>query len=90
MNSIPEIDRIIKILSRATAVKEKMCEWMQREVFDPFVIIDPWSNVFKGYIISLIEVFTKSEDLESLSDLHALCRCMQTIRKLVLKYISRG
>jgi len=35
MNYIPEIDRIIKILSRATAVKEKMCEWMQREVFDP-------------------------------------------------------
>ena len=90
MNCIPEIDRLIKILSRATPVKEKMCEWMQREVFDPFAIIDPWSNVFKGYIISLIEVFTKSEDLESLSDLHALCRCMQTIRKLVLKYISRG
>ena len=35
----------------------------------------------QGYIISLIEVFTKSEDLESLNDLHALCRCMQTIRK---------
>jgi len=35
MNYIPEIDRIIKILSRATAVKEKMCEWMRREVFDP-------------------------------------------------------
>ena len=35
MNHIPDIDRVIKILSRATAVKEKMCEWMQREVFDP-------------------------------------------------------
>jgi len=35
MTYIPEIDRIIKILSRATAVKEKMCEWMKREVSDP-------------------------------------------------------
>lgn len=37
----------------------------------------------QGYIISLIEVFTKSEDLESLNDLHALCRCMQTICKFL-------
>lgn len=44
----------------------------------------------KGYIISLIEVFTKSEDLESLNDLHALCRCMQTIRKPSPKHVTRG
>lgn len=36
MNYIPEIEKIIKFLSRAAMVKEKMCEWMQREVFDPF------------------------------------------------------
>jgi protein phosphatase 4 regulatory subunit 3 len=41
----------------------------------------------KDYIISLIEVFKKSEDLESLNDLHALCRCMQTIRKLTPKCV---
>lgn len=35
MNCIPEIEKIIKFLSRAAVVKEKMCEWMQREVFDP-------------------------------------------------------
>ena len=43
---------------------------------------------FQGYIISLIEVFTKSEDLESLGDLHALCRCMQTICKFLSRAIS--
>jgi len=84
MNSIPEIDRIIKILSRATAVKEKMCEWMQREVFDLLLpLTSAEAILIQGYIISLIEVFTKSEDLESLNDLHALCRCMQTICKIL-------
>lgn len=84
MNSIPEIDRIIKILSRATAVKEKMCEWMQREVLIRCVALTPPKEIsIQGYIISLIEVFTKSEDLESLNDLHALCRCMQTICKFL-------
>jgi len=89
MNYIPEIDRIIKILSRATTVKEKICEWMQREVFDRlFQLMQAELILVQGYIISLIEVFTKSEDLESLNDLHALCRCIQTICKPFEKYFS--
>jgi hypothetical protein len=35
MNNITDIEKLIKYLSRAAVVKEKMCEWMQREVFDP-------------------------------------------------------
>jgi protein phosphatase-4 regulatory subunit 3 len=32
MGIITDIEKVIKTLSRTAVVKEKMCEWMQREV----------------------------------------------------------
>ncbi|KAI0774738.1 DUF625-domain-containing protein [Trametes elegans] len=63
MGIIGEIDTAIKALARTALVKERVCEYIQNE----------------EYIKSLIDVFHQAEDLESLSDLHALFSCMQTI-----------
>ncbi|OJT09072.1 hypothetical protein TRAPUB_15 [Trametes pubescens] len=63
MGIIGEIDTVIKTLARTALVKERVCEYIQNE----------------DYIKGLIDVFSQSEDLESLSDLHALFSCMQTI-----------
>ncbi|KAH7931318.1 DUF625-domain-containing protein [Leucogyrophana mollusca] len=60
---ISDIERAIKALARGQSVKEKICEYIQRE----------------EYIKSLIEVMNMAEDLESLDNLHALCSLMQTI-----------
>ncbi|KAI0371515.1 DUF625-domain-containing protein [Pilatotrama ljubarskyi] len=63
MGIIGDIDTAIKTLARTAVVKERVCEYIQNE----------------DYIKGLIDVFNQAEDLESLTDLHALFNCMQTI-----------
>ncbi|KAF8138310.1 component of IIS longevity pathway SMK-1-domain-containing protein [Boletus edulis] len=63
LGNIQDIEGAIKTLSRGQAVKEKICEYIQRE----------------HYIKALIDVLNMAEDLESLDNLHALCSLMQTI-----------
>ncbi|KAG9010898.1 Platinum sensitivity protein [Tulasnella sp. JGI-2019a] len=60
---ISEIDKAIKFIGRTSQGREKICEYLVRE----------------DYIKQLIETFARAEDLEALSDLHALCSLMQTI-----------
>ncbi|PPQ68299.1 hypothetical protein CVT25_001387 [Psilocybe cyanescens] len=63
---ISEIERAIKALARTQAVKERICEYIQRE----------------DYIKALIKVMHTAEDLENLENLHALCSLMQSILML--------
>ncbi|KAF8559134.1 DUF625-domain-containing protein [Imleria badia] len=63
LGNIQDIEGAIKTLSRGQAVKEKICEYIQRE----------------HYIKALIDVLNMAEDLESLDNLHALCSLVQTI-----------
>ncbi|KAF9226763.1 DUF625-domain-containing protein [Gyrodon lividus] len=63
LGNIQDIEGAIKALARGQAVKEKICEYIQRE----------------KYIKALIDVLNMAEDLESLDNLHALCSLMQTI-----------
>ncbi|KAG9317314.1 component of IIS longevity pathway SMK-1-domain-containing protein [Chiua virens] len=63
LGNIQDIEGAIKTLSRGQAVKEKICEYIQRE----------------HYIKALIDVLNMAEDLESIDNLHALCSLMQTI-----------
>ncbi|KAI0268330.1 component of IIS longevity pathway SMK-1-domain-containing protein [Gloeopeniophorella convolvens] len=58
-----EIDRAIRALSRTAAIKDKICEYIQRA----------------DYIKAMIDVMHQAEDLENLDDLRALCTLMQTI-----------
>ncbi|KAG8763581.1 Platinum sensitivity protein [Ceratobasidium sp. 423] len=62
-NTIGDIDRAIKLLSKNPALKEKICETL----------------VYQKFICSLIELFCEAERSEALQHLHALCRIMQTI-----------
>ncbi|KAJ1308580.1 hypothetical protein OPQ81_004279 [Rhizoctonia solani] len=62
-NTIGDIDRAIKLLSKNPAFKEKICETL----------------VYQKFICSLIDLFCEAERSESLQHLHALCRIMQTI-----------
>ncbi|KIJ69852.1 hypothetical protein HYDPIDRAFT_104481 [Hydnomerulius pinastri MD-312] len=63
LGNIQDIEGSIKALARGQQVKEKICEYIQRE----------------NYIKGLIDVMNMAEDLESLDNLHALCSLMQTI-----------
>ncbi|KAG6334864.1 hypothetical protein ID866_4224 [Astraeus odoratus] len=63
LGNIQDIEGAIKALARTQAIKEKICEYIQRE----------------GYIKALIDVMSMAEDLESIDNLHALCSLMQTI-----------
>lgn len=63
LGNIQDIEGAIKALARTQTIKERICEYIQRE----------------GYIKALIDVMTMAEDLESLDNLHALCSLMQTI-----------
>ncbi|KAG6841834.1 hypothetical protein C0991_006241 [Blastosporella zonata] len=78
---IGEIDRAIKQLARTQSVKERICEYIQKEIADSIPVFSP-SAFTQNYIKSLIEVLHTAEDLESLDDLHALCSIMQTILTL--------
>ncbi|EUC57696.1 component of IIS longevity pathway SMK-1 protein, partial [Rhizoctonia solani AG-3 Rhs1AP] len=62
-STIGDIDRAIKLLSKNPALKEKICETL----------------VYQKFICSLIDLFCEAERSESLQNLHALCRIMQTI-----------
>ncbi|KAH9482349.1 hypothetical protein JR316_0004447 [Psilocybe cubensis] len=63
---ISEIERAIKALARTQTVKERICDYIQRE----------------NYIKALIKVMHTAEDLENLENLHALCSLMQSILML--------
>lgn len=63
LGNIQDIEGAIKALARTQTIKERICEYIQRE----------------GYIKALIDVMSMAEDLESLDNLHALCSLMQTI-----------
>ncbi|KAG1782983.1 component of IIS longevity pathway SMK-1-domain-containing protein [Suillus placidus] len=63
LGNIPDIERAIKTLVRGQAIRERICEYIQRE----------------EYITKMIEVFKLAEDLENAENLHALCSLMQTI-----------
>lgn len=65
---IGEIEKAIKYIGRTPAGKEKICEYV----------------VSEDYIKGLIDVMSQAEDLEALSELHALCNLMQTIRTQML------
>ncbi|EGN92042.1 hypothetical protein SERLA73DRAFT_117880 [Serpula lacrymans var. lacrymans S7.3] len=60
---IAEVERAIKALARTQTVRDKICEYIQRE----------------EYVKALIDVMNQAEDLESIENLHALCSLMQTI-----------
>ncbi|CEL59479.1 putative protein C216,01c OS=Schizosaccharomyces pombe (strain 972 / ATCC 24843) GN=SPBC216.01c PE=2 SV=3 [Rhizoctonia solani AG-1 IB] len=62
-NTIGDIDRAIKLLSKNPALKEKICETL----------------VYQKFICSLIELFCEAEQSESIEHLHALYKIMQTI-----------
>ncbi|KAL0580514.1 Platinum sensitivity protein [Marasmius crinis-equi] len=66
MGIIPDIEKAIKVISRATQLKERLCEYIQSE----------------DYIKQLIDVFHASEETESLENLHCLCSLIQTILML--------
>ncbi|OJA07985.1 hypothetical protein AZE42_01086 [Rhizopogon vesiculosus] len=61
--NVPDIERAIKTLVRGQAIKERICEYIQRE----------------KYIAQMIEAFRLAEDRERVEHLHALCSLMQTI-----------
>ncbi|KAH9049110.1 component of IIS longevity pathway SMK-1-domain-containing protein [Lactarius hengduanensis] len=60
---IMEIDRAIRTLCRTPAIKDKICEFVQRA----------------DYIKAMIDVMHQAEDLENLENLHSLCALVQTI-----------
>ncbi|KAN0131375.1 DUF625 domain containing protein [Lactarius tabidus] len=60
---IMEIDRAIRTLCRTPAIKDKICEYIQRA----------------DYIKAMIDVMHQAEDLENLENLHSLCALVQTI-----------
>ncbi|KAI9448098.1 component of IIS longevity pathway SMK-1-domain-containing protein [Lactarius indigo] len=60
---IMEIDRAIRTLCRTPAIKDKICEFIQRA----------------DYIKAMIDVMHQAEDLENLENLHSLCALVQTI-----------
>ncbi|KAK1232108.1 Platinum sensitivity protein [Marasmius sp. AFHP31] len=66
MGIVADIEKAIKVLSRAQQVKERLCEYIQSE----------------DYIKQLIDVFHAAEETESLENLHALCNLIQTILML--------
>ncbi|EIW76187.1 DUF625-domain-containing protein [Coniophora puteana RWD-64-598 SS2] len=66
LGNVADIERSIKALARGQHVKEKICDYIQRQ----------------DYIKAMINVLNVAEDLESLDNLHALCSLMQTILML--------
>lgn len=83
LDVISEIERAIKSLARTTTYKERVCEYIQTEVSIALSGIDllPHEKHMQDYIKALINVMTQAEEIENLENLHALCSCMQTIRK---------
>ena len=65
LSTIPQLEHAIRSLGRSAVGRERTA-----------------SAIIKGeYIQKLIKIQIEAEDLESIDDLHALCRVMQTIRK---------
>ncbi|GAA5999884.1 Psy2p [Rhodotorula paludigena] len=63
LGSIPHIEDAVRALSRTAVGRERAASVIVRT----------------GYIEKLVKVQQEAEDLESLEDLHALCRVMQSI-----------
>ncbi|GAA6025606.1 hypothetical protein JCM11491_001426 [Sporobolomyces phaffii] len=63
LGSIPQLETSIRALSRTAISRERLAVQILKSKF----------------IERLIEVHHEAEDLESLGDLHALCRVMQTV-----------
>ena len=68
LGTIPQLEATIRQLSRTTVSRERTALQIVKSQF----------------VEKLIGVHQEAEDLESLEDLHALCRVMQTIRKFAL------
>lgn len=77
-----EIDKAIRALSRTPAIKDKICEYIQRAVrgFLRGYMRGPY-RLSQDYIKAMIDVMHQAEDLENLDNLHSLCALMQTIRE---------
>ena len=65
LGSIPEFDSALRSMSRSAVGRERAASVVLRT----------------GVIDKLCQLQQDAEDLESLEDLHALCRVMQQIRK---------
>ena len=63
---IGEIEKAIRAIARTPKAKESICNYIMEN----------------KYIQALIDVFNEAERGEDIDTLHALCSCMQTIRKL--------
>ncbi|GAA5896956.1 Psy2p [Sporobolomyces salmoneus] len=63
LGSIPQLEGTIRYLSKTAVSRERLAIQI----------------IKTGFIEGLIKVHEEAEDLESLEDLHALCRVMQTI-----------
>lgn len=73
LGNIAEVEHAIRAMSRTTVGRERTA-----------------SMIAKTQVIQkLIKVHEEAEDLESLEDLHALCRVMQMIRELSMS-VSRS
>lgn len=83
LDIISEIERVIKSLARTNSIKERICEYIQTEVSITLLCLclPPHDKRIQDYIKALINVMTQAEEIENLENLHALCSCMQTIRK---------
>ncbi|KAG1737393.1 component of IIS longevity pathway SMK-1-domain-containing protein [Suillus lakei] len=68
LGNIPDIECAIKTLVRGQVIRERICEHIHFE---------------QEYILKMIEVFQKAEDLENTENLHVLCSLMQTILVMI-------
>lgn len=82
-----EIERAIKSLARNATFKERICECIQTEVsltrgdLCYHGLVSLTGRLAQEYVKGMIDVMHQAEDLESIENLHALCSCMQAIRK---------
>ena len=72
LNNVSQLESTIRQMSRTAISRERLSLQI----------------VKTGFIEKLIKVQQEAEDLESLSDLHSLCRVMQTIRKFISLSLS--
>lgn len=73
LSTITQVETAIRALGRTASGREATA-----------------TAIIKGEMIQkLIRIQEEAEDLESIEDLHALCRVMQTIRQLYLSLLGR-
>ena len=69
---INEIEKALRTMARTPKSRETICNYM----------------LDKRYIFQMLEAFDAAEKEENLDALHALCSCMQTIRKLQMAIVD--